>query len=272
VIVQAKLLPSVRQPKARDSLSFSAVSTFQTCPLRYYFRYVLGLPEETIRSSVVFGAAIHAAIQLHFEQLLACFPAPDLDALLGAFWDSWHSHEGQTVLFGRSEDINTIGDLADRMLIAFQASDLARPQGTILGIEEELRGVLIPGCPDLLARVDLLVERDDALILFDSKTARRPWSPASVVEASGQLLLYSEVVKPLADGKPLSLAFAVLTKAKFPSVTLHPVDAHPKQVERTKRIVERVWRTIEAGNFYPNPSPANCLNCPFREPCRSWQG
>jgi len=46
--------------------------------------------------------------------------------------------------------------LADRMLATFQASDFARPEGMILGVEEELRGPVLPGCPDLLARVDLI--------------------------------------------------------------------------------------------------------------------
>jgi len=31
----------------RDYVSWSAISTFQTCPLKYKFRYVDGLPEES---------------------------------------------------------------------------------------------------------------------------------------------------------------------------------------------------------------------------------
>jgi hypothetical protein len=53
-----------------------------------------------------------------------------------------------------------------------QQSAFAQPRGKILGVEEELRGRLVAGCPDLLARIDLLVETDDALVITDFKTAR----------------------------------------------------------------------------------------------------
>jgi CRISPR/Cas system-associated exonuclease Cas4 (RecB family) len=33
-----------------------------------------------------------------------------------------------------------------------------------------------------------------------------------------------------------------------------------------------VWRAIQAGQFFPSPSPLNCHSCPYREPCRAWSG
>ena len=46
----------------RDYISWSAVSTFRTCPLKYKFRYIDGLKEETVSSALVFGTGIHTAI------------------------------------------------------------------------------------------------------------------------------------------------------------------------------------------------------------------
>jgi CRISPR/Cas system-associated exonuclease Cas4 (RecB family) len=158
------------------------------------------------------------------------------------------------------------------MLTAFLHSDFAQPKGTIIGVEEELRGVLIPGCPDLLARVDLIVDAGDALVVTDFKTARRGWSHDQVMDAAPQLLLYSSLVRDLSDGKPLRLEFAVMTKTKAPDLTVHsvPLDAH--QIERTKGIVESVWRAIQTGHFFPSPSPLNCPTCPFQGPCQAWSG
>jgi hypothetical protein len=45
-----------------------------------------------------------------------------------------------------------------------------------------------------------------------------------------------------------------------------------RQIAREKRIVEQVWAGIQAGVFYPAPSPAQCPTCPFREECRRWTG
>ncbi len=45
-------------PPTRDYLSYSAVRTFQSCPLKYRFRYLDGLAEECVSSALVFGSAI----------------------------------------------------------------------------------------------------------------------------------------------------------------------------------------------------------------------
>ena len=125
---------------------------------------------------------------------------------------------------------------------------------------------------DLLARIDLLVDDGDSLILTDLKTARSRWSNDQVQDSAGQLLLYHELAKPIADGRPIRLAFAVITKTKTPEVCRHKVWADPRQIDRMKRIVETVWKAIEAGIFYPSPSPMQCPTCPFRAECRSWSG
>jgi ATP-dependent helicase/DNAse subunit B len=58
-------LTTVRLAGGRDYLNYSAISLFQACPLRFYFKYILGLPEETIAASLLFGQAVHAAVQFH---------------------------------------------------------------------------------------------------------------------------------------------------------------------------------------------------------------
>jgi hypothetical protein len=256
----------------RDYLSYSAVGTYQQCPLRFLFKYVLGLPEATVAAPLLFGQAMHKAVQHHFEQLLAGNPASTLDVLLEVFWDAWHSRESPTVLFGKTEDVNAIGHLADRLFAAFLTSDFSRPAGVIVGVEEELRGALVPGCPDLLARVDLLVDTGDTLVLSDFKTSRTAWSEGRVTDAAPQVLIYNELAEGLAGGKALRLQFAVLTKAKAPALTVHQVRQDAHQINRTKRVIEQVWRAIEAQHFYPIPSAMNCPTCPFQGPCRQWAG
>src|SRR5690242_10322643 len=129
----------------RDYISFSAVNAYQSCSLRYYFHYVLGLPEESISAALVLGSAIHSCLQFHFEQLLAGCEAPSMDVLLDVFQDSWKMHASRKVIYGKGEDFNSICRLAESMLRAFLNSSQAHPTGTIIGVEEELRGELIPG-------------------------------------------------------------------------------------------------------------------------------
>ncbi|MGE3780284.1 MAG: RecB family exonuclease [Pirellulaceae bacterium] len=256
----------------RDYVSYSALSTYQQCPLRYYFRYVEGLPEETVSASLVFGGAIHVAVEHHFRQLLEGCPAPPLDDLLAVYRDAWREREGSQIQFNKDDDESTLAELAKRMLGAFQQSDLAKPRGTILAIEDELRGELVPGVPDLLARVDLLVDSGDELIVTDLKTARSRWSQEMVEDSSEQLLLYGHLVRQMFPGRSLRLEFGVITKAKTPAVDRHEVQLSSQRLVRTKHVMERIWRAISSGHFFPAPSPMNCSGCPFRKPCRDWGG
>jgi hypothetical protein len=258
---------------SRDYLSYSAVSLYQTCPLRYFYKYVEGRPEESVAASLVFGAAFHAALEHHYQNLLAADEPPGLDVLLDVFWGAWQARAAGTVVFGRGEDVSSVAGLIDRTLRTFLASDLAEPAGTIIGVEEELRASVIPGCPDLLARLDLLVDTKDSLLVLDFKTARSRWNPARLADAAPQLHLYAELAQPLAEGKPLRLAFAVMTKAKrSPTLTLHTVPHDPEEISLTLRSVERTWQSIGDGDFEPRPSPIHCPRCPYRQDCRAWTG
>jgi putative RecB family exonuclease len=265
-------LPEV-QPSTdtgRDYLSFSAIRLFQGCTLRFHFKYYLGLPEDTVSSSLVFGGALHRSIELHFRELLSGNPPPHSDALLGEFWEGWNERGLEQVRFNKGEDRDSLGLLAERMLTAFQQSDAAQPRGQILAVEEELRGPVVSDCPDILGRVDLIVDTGDALVVSDWKTARSRWSQEQAIDAAEQLILYAELAKDFAPSKPVKLEFVILTKAKEPVVERLVMPVDPAQIVRTKRVVENVWRAIESGYFYPAPSAMSCPSCPYREACRAW--
>jgi putative RecB family exonuclease len=266
----AETLPQPRAAPRRNYLSYSAVSTFQACPLRYYFRYVQGLPEQTVSSSLVFGSAIHACLQYHFECFLEGRQAPTLAELMQVYEGYWATHQDQDVHFACGEDRTSLTALAARMLRAFQTNALSRPQGAIIGVEEELRGPLAAGMPDVLARLDLLLDSGDSFDLIDIKTSRSRWSSAQVEEKAGQLLLYHELVQHLAGDRPVRLSFAVLTKTKLPELLLLPVPADAVRLQRMRRMMQQVWRAIQAGHFYPHPSAMNCPTCPFQKPCQAW--
>ena len=267
---QPTSVPTVANP--RDYISFSSISTYQQCPLRYFFKYVVGLPEETVSASFVFGRSIHRAIEFHFQELLAGNLPPGQDTLLAEFQAGWDEQPAEAIRYPKTDTRDSLGLLADRMLTAFRDSDLARPNGRILGIEEELRGPLIDGVPDLLARLDLLVESADGVTITDFKTARSAWTDDRAADSAEQLLLYRELVRTLLPNRTIRLEFAVLTKTKEVILSRHAITPNAAKTLRTRRVVQRVWDAIDARHFYPVPSPMNCLNCPYRIPCRQWSG
>jgi len=261
----------------RDYLSHSSIRTYQRCPLQFYFQYVAGLEPEFKSASLVFGGAIHAAIEQHFLRLLEGERTPTLDRLMHAFDVEWQHSAGDRVRYGRSETPASLRDLAGRMLAAFQAHEVSRLDSSaqLIGIEEELRAPIIADCPDVLGRIDLITATSGALRITDFKTARTGWHAAQVAEAAPQQLLYADLVQPLADSlgcRKIEIRWIVITKARQPVIEQHTLSPEPAQIARTRRIVRRVWQAITQENFYPNPSAMNCATCPYQQACREWEG
>ncbi|MFM8282785.1 MAG: RecB family exonuclease [Planctomycetaceae bacterium] len=256
----------------RDYVSWSAISTFRTCPLKYKFRYIDGLPEESVSSALVFGTGIHTAVEQHYQALLSGDPKPDLDALLFAYRSAWLPHDPDEISFGSSETRASLDALAAKMLTAFLSSPAASVQGRVLGVEEEIRGMLVEGVPDLYGRVDLLTEDADTLVVTDIKTSRGKWSQEQVEDSGEQLLLYSHLASEIAPGKRIATRFLIITKTREPQIEEHIREVEPVAVKRTLAGVERVWRAIESGVFYPAPSTMNCASCGYRAACRAWMG
>jgi putative RecB family exonuclease len=256
----------------RDYVSWSALSTFRQCPLKYKFRYIDGLPEESVSSALVFGTGIHTAVEQHYQAQLSGDPKPDLDALLFAYRSAWLPHDPDAIQFGSTDTRASLDALASRMLTAFLNSPAASVSGRVLGVEGEIRGMLVEGVPDLYGRIDLLTEDSESLVITDIKTSRGKWSAEQVEDSGEQLLLYSHLASEIAPGKMIATRFLVLTKTKEPVIEEHVRDVEPAAVKRTLAGVEQVWRAIESGVFYPAPSTMNCSSCGYRAACRAWAG
>jgi CRISPR/Cas system-associated exonuclease Cas4 (RecB family) len=225
-----------------------------------------------VSAALVFGTGIHTAIEEHFQAILAGDTMPDIDKLLFAYRSAWLPHDPAAIQFGSKDTRATLDDLAARMLTAFLASPVADVNGRVLGVEEEIRGVLVEGVPDLYGRIDLLTEDDDTLTVTDIKTSRGKWSVEQVEDSGEQLLLYSKLASELAPGKNVMTRFLVLTKTKEPAIEEHVREIEPGSVKRTVAGAERVWRAIQAGVFYPAPSTMSCSSCGYRAACRAWMG
>ena len=258
----------------RDFVSWSQLSTFRQCPLRYQFRYLDRVEPEFVSSALLVGSSLHTAIEHHHRHQLETDQVASLDELLEAFWSEWKHRveESPEVRFNKKEDINSIGQLADRMLRAFLDSKFAESPGIVIGIEESMRHSVVPGRPEFLGIVDLVFVSDGKLIIRDYKSSRSKWNQGNAESSADQLLLYSELARQLMPDREVQLEFVVVTKTKSPDVELFQVSPDPKRLERTKRVAGLTLDAIETGVFYPNKTPMNCSTCPYRAACSSWRG
>ena len=261
-----------REVIARDHLSWSALTCYRTCPLKYYFRYVARLPEQTTSASLLFGGAIHRALASYFTACLQGPSLPGLDRLLEEYQIHWIGQAPSSKPWDGNDSQAALLSTAKRMLAAFLASPLARPCGQILAVEERLSGRLLKDAPPLVGVVDLLLITAGELILIDWKTSRARWSELQLAEAEEQLLLYGQLACELVPGKRIRLQPVVLTKTKAPVVESYPLAFDRRRLQRTITWMGAIWRAIEDEHFYPTPSALACSGCSFRENCQAWNG
>jgi hypothetical protein len=69
----------------RPYVTYSEVSTFQACPLRWHFGYVERAKPESISAAMLLGTCVHAAIQHYLETRLAVDREPTLDELMETY-------------------------------------------------------------------------------------------------------------------------------------------------------------------------------------------
>jgi len=267
-----------KQITGREYMSYSQISLMRSCPRKFAFRYVEKAPADFSPTSLLVGGAVHGALETYYRGRMEGLTLSAAEMFI-AYRQSWRqclasAGENVPVRFNKGENKSTLDALAQRMIAAFLMSSLAEPKGTIVGIEETMTIVLRPNLPDLLAKVDLVVQTDKCLFIADFKTSRSRWTEAKAAEYAEQLLLYSQAAAPMAQqlGLPVKLGFAVITKTKIPVVQVLPVPSDASRIATLADTVKEVWAAIQAGNFYPNPNPMNCSTCPYKSRCPAFTG
>ena len=99
----ARSVPPVRSLSrtGRDYLSYTQVTTFQRCPLKWHFEYVAQRPHP---------------LELHFRALLAGCTAPSGQELLCGYDQAWQADAAPPVRYGKGESARSLQAMASRVL------------------------------------------------------------------------------------------------------------------------------------------------------------
>ena len=261
----------------RPYISFSQISSMRSCPKRFQLHYIDNVSADFLPASLVYGSAIHAAVETCFHAMMAGLH-PSAGDLLHAYRLSWQEQKSAagndlSIRYAKDQDESVLGEMADRMITTFLASPASQPQGTLLGVEEQFTVMLDRGLPDVLARVDLVYETDSAIVVRDFKTSRAKWSDQKAEESADQLFLYGRVLREMSRSmsKPVQGEFVVLTKQKTPQLQILSVSITGEGILRTQDAIATTWQAVLAGNYYPNPSPMNCTTCQYKSRCPAFR-
>ena len=257
-----------------DHISYSSVKTYQTCPRKFAFKYIEGVPEEFKPSSLAFGSAFHSAVERVQEARMQGAGVPALDEILSAFDTAWSNETlGADVQFCKEEDAQTVHELAQRMLdayITYASLEATLPeQAQIISIEHSNRFRLLADVPPIESRIDLLELHGTDLVVSDLKSSRSRWNDTKVAESIPQLVLYATGLLPLMrelGANRIVTKFIVVTKAKKPVVQVLQPQASQDDVVRLKQTITETWSAIQTGLFVKRES-WQCASCGFRHRC-----
>jgi DNA helicase II / ATP-dependent DNA helicase PcrA len=243
---------------ARLDLSFSQLDDYLTCPARFRYRHVVGLPVPA-HHALAYGSALHAAIAAFHRSQQQGEPMREED-LVDAFRRAWSS-EG--FLSREHEEARFAAGV--EAIRRFHAAQRAPGALVPVGVEQEFR-VIVEG-DRLRGRFDRVdVESDGSVVITDYKSSdvRDPAQARDRARTSLQLGIYA-------------LAYEAANGRRPDAVQLHFLDSgvvgrtavDETRLERARASVRDAAAGMRARSFPARPDRVTCRYCPFREICPS---
>jgi len=252
-LIAARNEPSLEKflPRRGDgslSLSASDLDLYLTCPLKYKFARVFGIPQEpTINQR--FGILVHNVLErFHKED-----GEGGLERLMELFQAGW-----RRTGFGSSDDELQFRDRAQEAMRLYWERE-RQSEGEPLWLERKFD--IRIGPHHVRGRVDR-VDRlpDGSHELIDYKTGER--KSEAELENDLQLALYRLAAREAWDLEVGAGSYYYVLDAEKVAAPVRPDDA-----ERVERTVLEVGEGVTSQDFEPRPSPTTCGWCDYRLIC-----
>jgi DNA helicase-2/ATP-dependent DNA helicase PcrA len=256
-LIAARQEPSLEAflPRRGDgslSLSASDLDLYLTCPLKYKFRRVFGIPEEpTINQR--FGILIHNVLERFHKEGGEESGEEDLGRLMDLFEAGWRRSG-----FGSSDDELQFRDRArEAMRLYWERERDSEGEPVWLERKFDIR----IGEHHVRGRVDR-VDRlpGGGYELIDYKTGER--KSEADLESDLQLALYRLAAREAWDLEAKTGSYYYVLDAEKVAAPVGSDDA-----ERVERTVLQVGEGVLGQDFEPRPSPTVCSWCDYRLIC-----
>jgi DNA helicase II / ATP-dependent DNA helicase PcrA len=258
MLIAARHEPSLEAflPRRGDgalSLSASDLDLYLTCPLKYKFRRVFGIPEEpTINQR--FGILIHSVLErFHKDTGEGEATNGGLAELMDLFESGWRRSG-----FGSSDDELQFRDRAREAMRLYWERE-QESEGVPVWLERKFD--IRIGEHQVRGRVDR-VDRlpDGSYELIDYKTGER--KSEAQLENDLQLALYRLAASEAWGLEAGTGSYYYVLDADKVAAPIRSDDA-----ERVERTVLEVGEGVLGQDFEPRPSPATCGWCDYRLIC-----
>jgi hypothetical protein len=250
-------------------LSATRITTWLSCGLRYYFRYVARVEPSWKPAALAFGHAIHSSLEMFHVELINRRRIT-AQQIVDIFRADWAAAQLDELRFKEGDDAAQLERLGVTLVRAYVTANAGLP---VIAAEVPFDLPLLdPTTGDVMAGLflrgvfDVLLERDG---IVELKTAARAYDEGTLSRHI-QLTAYHYAYRYLYDRDPTIRVIALL-KQRRPKIESYSVTRTIEDDAWFAHLAAMVARGIDAGVFAPNPS-WHCSDCEYAAQCRVWCG
>jgi putative RecB family exonuclease len=246
--------------------SHSRIDTFETCPKKYEFAYLLKAPKGPDGIEAFMGSRVHEALEWLYEQVKIC-RMPDEEDTVAVFLRAWDAAWSDDVRITRADrkadDYRAIGEEAVRKYFRrYHPFD----QGVTVGLEMRIE-LALDDEHRVIGYVDRLVKVADGVWEIHDYKAGGSLMTQDKADADRQLALYELAVREMyPDAREVSLVWHYVAFD-------HEVRScrSPQQLDDLRAQVLEAIQHIEAQSDFPTKTGSLCNWCDFKPICPAWR-
>jgi len=250
--------------------SHSRLSSFEDCPKKFHYRYVLRVPSDTESIEQFVGKRVHEVLERLYIAV-GKSRIPSLSQVLRRFQLLWDEHyAAERVRVARPENsVASYRGLGERCLTNYYRRFYPFESDETLDVERRVTFDLDDrGDYRMQGVIDRIVRaRDEAIEIHDYKTSRRVPSQDKL-DRDRQLALYQiGVARIYGEERPIRLIWHYLLPDQVRTSSRTPDQLKDLRV-RTMELIDRIRGETD---FETRPGPL-CGWCEYRDRCPAFGG
>jgi putative RecB family exonuclease len=240
-----------------DHYSYTQLSTFLQCPLKYKYHYLEGWAEREDKASLAFGRVFQMAVESQFL----------VDDSVQFFTQHWAKLKDVPLEYANGDSWEKMLEQGQALLERFRDDQRVQIEDGRVDFQIKIRRALPWSERHFLAYIDAIgwVDGIHSLIEWKTSTQCYPESLPRMLELDPQLVCYSWVAQKQ------EVCLVNFIRKKRPEIQYLHARIRKRQWRAFSQTLDMLVSEMEAGHFYPRSGiryPNNqCLNCGYLGLC-----